>query len=232
MNKLTKIFTLSVTLTASVLFSSYEDEPISLRELKEIVHQKNELPKKIKTKVLFESAIPPLCFREDYQLLQDVYPMQDSIEDKMGNVTLEDGSNWKVRPSHVHRLTKWKPGHRIVITQNDAWFYTKFPFRLINYTLKEAIDVKSYYGPDTRGNRINYIDSINTKTHEIVFHNGRKGVLRASDYPIYKHWRKGDVIATGINTSWSSDYNYILINMSSKEQIENGKAVLSNLIMY
>lgn len=233
MDKFGKILGLSAALLTTALFADQNESAIPIRDLKQIVAKESkQLPKKIKTKLFFESSIPPLCFPEDYQLLRDVYPLKNSTEDIMGNITLEDGSNWKVRSSHVYRLTKWQPGHRIVITQNNSLFFTKFPFRLINYTLKESIDVKAYQGPDSRGVRINYIQAIDYDRGEIIFHNGRRGILCSSNYSTYKSWKNGDVISTGINTEWGSDYNHILINMSSKEQVENGKVVLSNLVMY
>jgi len=168
----------------------------------------------------------------DTQLLKEVCPMNETMEGRMGNLTLQDLSNWKVRPSHVSKLPYWKPGHWIALTQNNTFFTTKFPYRLINYTLNQTIDVNYYSGPDTRCGHINIIEDIDYQTGDILFYNGRKGKMRQSDLNHFSLWKKDDVVMNGVNSARGDDYKHILINTTIPEQLEKGCAVLCNLVLY
>lgn len=224
MNNLRKTFLLAVVLGSATLFSQRQYNPIPVDDVKPIT--------KKKTKLFFEQYIPEILHPEDYLLLKEVFPMNETMEDRMGSLILEDQSEWKVKPSHVSRLLHWKKGHRIALTQNNTLFLTKFPYRLINYTLNQSIDVKQYSGPDLRCGHINVIEEIDYETGEIKFYNGRKGKMRLSDSYLYTLWNKEDVVMTGVRSGRGSDYGQIIINANCPQQLENGSAVLCNLVIY
>jgi hypothetical protein len=224
MSKLKISILLTGVIGATTLFSQRQYDPIP-------VEDENTIFKK-KSKFLLEQYIPKLLMPGDTQLLKEVCPMNESMEGRMGNLTLQDQSNWKVRPSHVSRLPHWKPGHWIALTQNNSLFTTKFPYRLINYTLNKGIDVKFYSGPDSNSRNINTIKEIDYQTGKILFNNGRRGKMRQADLVHFKLWKKDDIIMNGVNSGKGDDYKHILINTTIPEQLEKGHAVLCNLVLY
>jgi|GEM_PF-6940330 len=242
MNKLTKTFILTVTLTTISLFGSESarvevgsrqtskaDKVLFMdRQEQENTNNNDENSEESQLNVVFNSDSSKnltnnLSMNMKTKGIFNYDPVVFLPEDghflisastQRKAVTIEDGSVWKVKNSDLYRLLNWQPNDFMFITQNKSWF-SSYSYRLINHTTKESVEAFLYEGPVINGEFTNFVFAMDLDVGEIVFDDNTVWDLCEADYSTYRNWAINDTIIIGINTGWRSEYTHILINVNT-----------------
>ncbi len=127
-------------------------------------------------------------------------------------LTLNDGSVWSVHYSDRNKLLSWLPSDTVVIKANDGWF-TSYKFMLINQVSGDCIEANMLEGPLYNGMYSHWIIAIDSYNQQLMLEDGTIWQLSPADTAIIKYWLINDTIMIGINDSWFSKYDSILINV-------------------
>lgn len=130
-------------------------------------------------------------------------------------VQIDDGSIWRVASSDTYKTRYWEHGDLIVLAENDAWFPST-RFKLINYTLRQSVQVEISKGPRMDWNP-RWVYSIDYNNLLVWLDDGTcwdiSGSVRQFD-----DWRAGNVMIIGINEGWgSSSFPFIIYNVTMND---------------
>jgi hypothetical protein len=128
-------------------------------------------------------------------------------------VTLEDGSVWKIKYDHRYKTLDWLAGDNILVLPNHAWF-SSYYYRLVNQNTGADVETNLFLGPIYNGVYTHWIVAIDYFNNEICLEDGSTWKIAGGDYGRLKKWLVNDTIIIGINDSWFSSKPNILINVN------------------
>ena len=139
------------------------------------------------------------------------------------SIEIEDGSQWKVRPSQAYEVSKWRTNDPVVISPNHSYL-SGYKYYLTNKNRRYYVGGNLSLGPIIGGNNTYRIIYINYYDGEIYLQpEGPDGYgneiywcVEPSDRHVMKNWTINQAVIVGANDSWFSSwfsyYNCILIN--------------------
>lgn len=127
-------------------------------------------------------------------------------------VVMEDGSVWHTNSSDRQKLNHWKISDPIVITQNTSWF-SNYTYKIINKATSTQIEATLSLGPLLNGQYTHKIVQIDYVNGKLLLANGSHWNISYSDRQIFNDWLVNDTIIIGINSSWFSSAECILIDV-------------------
>lgn len=128
-------------------------------------------------------------------------------------VTLEDGSVWHVREKDQVKTLDWLMGDTVVILPNHSWF-SSYQFVLFNQTTGREVKANLLLGPIFNGVFTHWIVSIDLETKQVWLEDGSVWSMASGDKSTLKKWLVNDTVIIGINDSWFSSKENILINVN------------------
>lgn len=148
--------------------------------------------------------------------IAEISPYTDTIR-------LEDGSLWRTNSSHRDELLRWAANDMIVISQNTSWF-SSFRFRLTNRTTQSYVHAEISLGPVLGGAYTHKAIAVDPYNGQIILQNGSRWEIAYADSATFSKWLINDTIMIGMNRSWFSTGDFILID------VESNSFVRANLI--
>lgn len=134
-------------------------------------------------------------------------------------VEMEDGTQWRVASSDSYKTQYWRVGQRLSISPNDGYFSSSGgTYYLTNKKTNTYVRADLARGPALSGKFSQWIEGIDvpkghlflkTETHK----KGTSWIVSSTDRNIFKEWRTTDYVIVGVNNSWLSSYDSILINV-------------------
>jgi hypothetical protein len=141
----------------------------------------------------------------------------ESISDMGDSFVLRDGSVWLVHDRRDRSLVLWwLATDPLLITQNTSWF-SNAHYRVLNERTDEAVSVDLSQGPYVDGMYTRYVQAIDPFSERMVLSDGSQWELCSWDRSVYRAWQVGDVIILGVNSGWRSDYENLLINVTTDD---------------
>lgn len=140
-----------------------------------------------------------------------VSPWGDTLE-------IEDGSVWKVHPSHAYKVLDWRTSDSLIITQNTSWF-SRYNYRIVNKTTNQSAEVDLSLGPITNGPYTRYIVAADINRKEIMLNDGTHWAVSWFDTSIFNKWALNDAIIIGINAGFDYKCESILINVTTNDYL-------------
>ena len=128
-------------------------------------------------------------------------------------VTLEDGSVWKVKNSHRYRTLDWFSSDDIVIFANHQWF-SNYYYQLQNQTTGQYCNVNMQLGPIYNGAYTRWVYAIDYLNGEIILDDNSMWTIGSGSTKALKKWLLNDTVMIGINNAWFSPKPNILINVN------------------
>jgi len=139
-------------------------------------------------------------------------------------LTIEDGSAWSIKESDQKTVQGWSPNAPITFTPNKLSLISKLMFgtlthnyRVVNLQTKESAQASLALGPFTNNENTKRIRKV-TSNGELTFNDGTvwKCDTSKASLPIFKAWRAGQYVITGVNNTWFGlGQDNIIINVSS-----------------
>ncbi len=167
----------------------------------------------------FLDTVHSLIYSPASHSLLEVSPFTDTVR-------LEDGSIWRCNPSERSTIFQWNTNDLIIITQNNSWFssFSSYRFQLCNKTTGSTVQAELTLGPilgSAFTQKAVLVDSFNGL---LVLDNGSRWEISYGDNVTFTHWVANDTIMIGINKSWFSSGEFILVD------VETNSFVKANLI--
>jgi hypothetical protein len=128
-------------------------------------------------------------------------------------IEIEDGSWWKISSSDSYTALSWRPGDQVSITPNSGWF-SSYTYCLTNRNTGSYVKANLNVGPVAYGANSHWINSIDYLTGHVFLENGTCWCISNNDSYIFREWAPNDCIIIGLNDSWFTSYDHILINVN------------------
>jgi len=128
-------------------------------------------------------------------------------------VTLEDGSIWKVASWDKWKTLNWLTTDTILVTQNK-YMFSSYKFMLVNQDTGKEVEVNLALGPIYSGCYTRWIVSVDSWNDQILLNDGSLWEMSSIDYFITKNWFVNDTVIIGVNESSSVLRPNILINVN------------------
>ncbi|MBS3904882.1 MAG: hypothetical protein KGZ39_06115 [Simkania sp.] len=132
-------------------------------------------------------------------------------------VQLADESRWKIAESDVRDVLSWRQGDFVVLSPNNQWF-SDYPYCLTNQSNRSTVRVNPLSGPLYDSPYTHHISGLdhNTPSKKIVYLDATScWVISEEDYSIINNWEVNDTIIIGVNDSWFTRYDTILIDVET-----------------
>jgi hypothetical protein len=133
-------------------------------------------------------------------------------------VEFEDGSWWKISSNDNYKALSWRPGDTLVITPNRGWF-SSYHYCITNRNTGSSIKANLNVGPIAFGPYTHWINTVDQSTGHLFIENGTCWCVSNKDAYIFREWAPSDTIIVGLNDSWFSSYDHILINVNMNTYI-------------
>ena len=154
-----------------------------------------------KPKITLATYYPVNC-----HTLMSIAMGSDSIE-------FEDGSHWQIASSDAFKLNGWFPGDQLVVTPNSFWF-SSYDYYITNKRTGNYVKAELFIGPLQFGAYSHWIVGIDYYSGHVFLENGTTWCVAFRDNYLFRDWAINDHIILGINDSWMSNYDNILINVN------------------
>ena len=141
-----------------------------------------------------------------------------SISDTGRSVELEDGSHWDISPSDRSILYTWSRSDHIVVTPNYSWF-SSFDYNLTNKSNNTNVKANLWIGPLAYGPYSHWIVDIDYFSGHLFLENQMVWCVDPKDSYILREWAVNDHVIFGVNNSWFSHYDHILINVNMDDHV-------------
>lgn len=162
------------------------------------------------------------CYDDDISLyfrkLAQILGSGETIE-------MEDGTQWRVVPADSYKTKYWRIGQRLVICPNDGYFSSSSgTYYITNKKTGSYVRADLSRGPALAGKYSQWIEGIDFVKGHIFLKSdthkkGTSWIVSSSDQNIFKDWRQSDYVIVGVNSSWISSYDTILINTLENKYI-------------
>lgn len=150
---------------------------------------------------------PPVYYPSSYHWLVGVSVVGDSVE-------LENGSVWRTSPYDGRKALSWRVSDPLAITQNTSWF-SRYTYRIINKNTHSSIEADLFLGPIQNGEYTLYVVALDGNRGEMMLTDNSHWEVCPSDAPIFSNWAINDAIIIGFNSGWESNYEGLLINVTT-----------------
>ena len=137
-----------------------------------------------------------------------------SICDDFSSIEMEDGTHWWVNQMDSGLLANWRREDSLVIAPNNSWF-SSFTYKVINKSTNTSVRVNPRMGPARYGTFSHWIANIDYSRGHVLSENQMTWCINPRDSYIISNWQVNDHLIFGINESWFSPYDRILINVQA-----------------
>lgn len=209
-----KKYLLSFLFLALFSLSYAENAPINQRPLPEAITLEQQEREERDMGYFTDSPLgfyPPAT-----RYIAEISPYTDTIR-------LDDGSLWRTNPSNRSDLFRWAVNDMVVISQNTSWF-SSFRFRLTNRTAQSYAQAELSLGPILGGALTHRAIAVDPFNGQIILENGSRWEIAYADNSVFSQWLINDTIMIGMNRSWFSSGDFILID------VESNSFVRANLV--
>lgn len=144
-----------------------------------------------------------------------------------GIIELEDETQFKTIPGHHSILQSWDFYDKITMCPNSSLYpFRDSQFYIINESKHEYCKANIWASAVYENPQALHLIKIDYKHQEILLglQDGTqtRWAIHPQDIDFLRHWREGDLIVTGKNSSWFwnyfSGYEYILINYAAAKK--------------
>jgi len=148
------------------------------------------------------------------------YPASDHWIRKIENnfVEIEDGSGFKTDWHEARKASYWNHDNSIIITQNNSWF-SSYAYRLIEPNSGQSIPIDLAQGPGKENPYLVQIASMDDRRGILFLTNGLCLIICPQDRHTFSRWHEGHPIIIGVNSGWQTDYNYLLIDVTTNNSV-------------
>lgn len=154
---------------------------------------------------------PPVYYPASCHWMMKVSALGDSLE-------IEDGSVWEINSSDGYKALHWKMRDPLIITQNRRWF-SSYDYKIQNKTTGSTVDVNLKLGPFENGQYTNYIAIMDRRKGELALTDSSNWEICPRDRSLFRNWKENQAIIIGVNTSWESSYDILLINVNTNNYV-------------
>lgn len=141
-----------------------------------------------------------------------------SIADTCRSLELEDGSHWEISPTDAYILRSWRREDSLVITPNYSWL-SSYDYYITNKSSNTYVKANLYVGPVAFGAYSHWIVDIDHFGGHVYLENQMIWCINPQDSYLLKDWAVNDHIIYGLNDSWFTPFNHILINVNMDNHI-------------
>lgn len=217
---------------------------LSATESQEIEVGKRPIPQDILEKIFNQEEQCPTCTEESTCTFNNwsgswTSPHSTSFyetldfEPETHLIRLTDGSQWKVSPSDLHKLSGWKAAQPITIeVDNWSWGYLTlgnkhYIYRLVNATTGSSVEALLYKGSNINSPQYRQIEGLLKSSLQVSLNDGSTWAVSSSDYLLFQEWVIKDTVVIGsVKKGWfdcCNNYHYILINVDSNHFVRAKK---------
>ncbi|MFA6119045.1 MAG: hypothetical protein WCT85_06760 [Parachlamydiales bacterium] len=216
------IFSISLLLATQIFSEERIDvnsRPLSEQEIKEISEKQKTESEGTNQKDEFNTRNPyysHLIFNISTHSITNIN--DDSL-------TIEDGSEWKIRPIHINEVLSWGIKDPILIVLNDSFissYFYGYKYKMINAEKNTSIDVKLNLGPLLNNPKTLKVLAIDFESNEITLSDATLWKCNNTDLYMLQKWLKDDGIIVGTNTKgylFNRSQENILINVNMLQEI-------------
>lgn len=129
------------------------------------------------------------------------------------SIEFGDGSQWKISSNDAYKVLYWRAGDPLVITPCESWF-SSYRYYITNKNTYETVSANLFLGPIAFGTYTHWIVGIDFVSRQLFLENGAAFKISSEDIYLFNDWAINDTIILGVNDSWFSAYDYILINVN------------------
>lgn len=129
------------------------------------------------------------------------------------SVEIEDGSWWKIASNDSSTVFSWRQGDSVVITPNNS-FFSSYNYYITNEQTRTYVKANLNVGPIAFGQYSHWITSVDPVGGHVYLENNSCWCISNGDAHVFRDWAPNDAIIIGINDSWFSSYDHILINVN------------------
>ncbi len=134
-------------------------------------------------------------------------------------VTLMDGSVWKIRGWDRDQTRGWLATDEIILMPNTS-FFSFYDYRLVNRQTGVEVEANMVLKPYLNAAYSFQITGFNDNYNYIYLSDGSVWSISPYDSSIYYDWMVGDIILIGANTGWDSNVRpNVLINATHQTYI-------------
>lgn len=116
-------------------------------------------------------------------------------------ITLVDGSTWRVRSSDCYRVLNWLTTDEILITPNSS-FFSLYDYKMINRSTGAEVKANLLLQPVLGAADTYQITGFNDNYDYIYLNDGSVWAISPYDHALYNKWMIGDLIIVGSNSGW------------------------------
>ena len=128
-------------------------------------------------------------------------------------ITTEDGAQWNVADTDYYKTTNWKEGDVLTLSPNNWWFCTHH-YYLTNQNAGSYVRVNLAIGPVAYGPKTHFIVGIDYKNSALFLENNTSWIIPSTYASIFEDFAVNDTIIIGVNETWVSTYDTMLINVN------------------
>lgn len=146
-----------------------------------------------------------------------------------GIIEIQDGTQFKVIPSHRNEIKYWQAGDILTFSPNPYPYpFGGSEFYIVNETTGEYFKADIWTSPSTTNPNTFRLEKIERYRSEIILICNQGMRLRWEINPddfesVCRYWKVGDNIVTGKNNNWFSsyfsDHEHILVSYSATEKV-------------
>lgn len=134
------------------------------------------------------------------------------------SAVIEDGSVWLLSTYEGTKALQWTTNDPnfvipLSITQNFSWF-SNYRYRIVNKSTGESIPANLHLGPLKDNPNALFISALDPANRIVILNNNKRFEVSANDLSTFQKFASFDYIIVGQNGGWSSNYEYILINVN------------------
>ncbi len=152
---------------------------------------------------------PPIYFSNSHHWLISI----TVLDLQQYSLELEDGSGWQVNSYDGAKALNWRTNDPLTITQNNRWF-SRYNYRIINKANGTSVEANLFKGPLIEGIYTRYIIGIDLHRSELILSDNTRWEISYLDNSIFFDWALSDAIIIGMNSSWDSKSEALLINVN------------------
>ena len=143
-----------------------------------------------------------------------------SLSDTNRSLEMEDGSHWEIPYSEAYIVNTWRREDPLVITPN-YWWFSSYDYYITNKSTNTYVQANLHpqYGPIAFGPYSHWIVDIDYFGGHVYLENQMVWCVSPEDAYLLRDWVINDHIILGVNDSWFSSYDHILINVATDDHV-------------
>lgn len=141
-----------------------------------------------------------------------------NIGDNGRSIEFEDGSHWEISAFESHVLRTWRREDSLVVTPNSSWL-SSYDYYITNKSNNTFVKANLFVGPLAYGPYSHWVVNIDYFSGHVMLENQMIWCVNPQDSSILHHWAVNDHVIFGLNDSWFSPYDHILINVNMDNNI-------------